>query len=92
MNSSRPDLIALVARNNDLSIKAATKLVDSVLSGIVTLAENGTLTIYEFGRFDFHKRNARVIKTAINREDAVKVPQRKALRFRAAPALIIVTE
>lgn len=92
MQTYRPDLVALVARETGLTKDDATKLVTSVLSSIVTLAERGPLTIYEFGRFDFKDLKAREIRTAINHDGPVSVPRRKALRFKPAPALVIPME
>ncbi len=88
MQTYRPDLIALVAREQNLSIEKATDLVVSVLTNIVTLAERGPLTIYEFGRFEFVRLAPRTVKTAINREGPVDVPERLALRFKPSPSLI----
>lgn len=84
--ASRSDLIDYLASEHDLPKTKATSYVDTVLKGIVALAETG-LTIREFGRFDIRQRAARVNKSGFGGVPTA-IPARRALAFSAAPGLV----
>lgn len=83
--AKRQDLIDWVAEDREISKAEATKLVDSVLSGIVNLAyQNDALSLHEFGVFRFKQRQARVVKGF----SAGKIaPPRRVLAFTPSPTL-----
>ena len=57
---NKAELIKKVAAENDLSLKAAAAVVDSVLGGIVdSLAAREPVTLFGFGSFSCKHRDAR---------------------------------
>ena len=57
---NKAELIKKVAAENDLSLKAAAAVVDSVLGGIVdSLAAREPVTLFGFGNFSCKHRDAR---------------------------------
>lgn len=57
---NKAELIKKVAAENDLSLKAAAAVVDSVLGGIVdSLAAREPVTLFGFGSFSCKHRAAR---------------------------------
>ena len=57
---NKAELIKKVAAENDLSLKAAAAVVDSVLGGIVdSLAAREPVTLFGFGNFTCKHRDAR---------------------------------
>ena len=57
---NKAELIKKVAAENDLSLKAAAAVVDSVLGGIVdSLAAREPVTLFGFGNFSCKHRAAR---------------------------------
>ncbi|MBO4686507.1 MAG: HU family DNA-binding protein [Lachnospiraceae bacterium] len=57
---NKAELIKKVAAENDLSLKAAAAVVDSVLGGIVdSLAAREPVTLFGFGTFSCKHRAAR---------------------------------
>lgn len=57
---NKAELIKKVAAENDLSLKAAAAVVDSVLGGIMdSLAAREPVTLFGFGSFSCKHRDAR---------------------------------
>lgn len=91
--ANRQDLIQYVANNAGLSMSEAKTVVDTVLSGIVTLAdENPYLQIHGFGRFERRIRKARVNKTPVCGGAPIINEGYEVLWFTASPTLQIALD
>lgn len=83
--ASKGDLIATIARENDVGKATAELWIDLVLGSITALAVGQKLIIRGFGTFEVKNklaRTARNIRTGL----PVEVPARSVLTFKAAKA------
>lgn len=84
---NKQDLIAKIAKENDLSKTKAAAAVDSFFEGITKSLKKGQpITFIGFGTFKTAQRKAR---TARNPQTgaAIKIPKRRVVRFTPGKAL-----
>lgn len=90
---NRQDLIQFVANNAGLSMSEAKVAVDTVLCGVVHLADNNPyLQIHGFGRFERRVRKARINKTPVGGGEPLMNEAYEVLWFQASPSLQISLE
>jgi DNA-binding protein HU-beta len=84
---TKTELIELVAVNSKITKTAASKAVDSVISGITKALKKGDkVTIVGFGTFSVTKRKARKGHNPRTGEE-IKIAASKAPKFSAGKAL-----
>lgn len=84
---NRQDLIAKIAKDTGITKVAATAALDSFFDGVKRSLKKGTpITFVGFGTFKVTTRKAR---TARNPQTgaAIRIPKRKAVRFKPGKAL-----
>jgi len=84
---TKPDLIRQVAQNNDLSIAAATSIVDSLLGSITESLKSGVdVSIHGFGAFKSIGKPARTGRNPSTGQ-AIQLPAKTVVKFTPAKAL-----
>jgi len=84
---NRQDLIAKIAKDADVTKKAANSALNAVIDGITLALEKGDkVSLVGFGTFKVNKRNAR---TGVNPQTKAKIeiPARKVPVFKAGKKL-----
>jgi DNA-binding protein HU-beta len=84
---NKQDLIAKIAKDNDLSKTTATAAVESFIDGVTRALKKGdSITFVGFGTFKTSQRKAR---TARNPQTGapIKIKARRVVRFTAGKAL-----
>jgi DNA-binding protein HU-beta len=84
---NRQDLIAKIAKEADVTRKAANSALNAVIDGITLALEKGDkVSLVGFGTFKVNKRNAR---TGVNPQTKakIKIPARKVPVFKAGKKL-----
>ena len=84
---NRQDLIAKIAKEADVTKKAANSALNAVIDGITLALEKGDkVSLVGFGTFKVNKRNAR---TGVNPQTKakIKIPARKVPVFKAGKKL-----
>lgn len=84
---NRQDLIAKIAKDADITKKAANLALGSVLSGVLTALKGGEkVSLVGFGTFSVKQRSARV---GVNPQTRAKIniPARKVPYFKAGKKL-----
>lgn len=84
---NRQDLIAKIAKDADVTKKAANAALNAVIEGVTLALEKGDkVSLVGFGTFKVNKRNAR---TGVNPQTKakIKIPARKVPVFKAGKKL-----
>ncbi len=84
---NRQDLIAKIAKEADVTKKAANSALNAVIDGITLALEKGDkVSLVGFGTFKVNERNAR---TGVNPQTKakIKIPARKVPVFKAGKKL-----
>jgi len=84
---NRQDLIAKIAKDADVTKKAANAALNAVIDGVTLALEKGDkVSLVGFGTFKVNKRNAR---TGVNPQTKAKIeiPARKVPVFKAGKKL-----
>jgi DNA-binding protein HU-beta len=84
---TKKDLVAAIAKDTGLTVKDAGKALNSFVSSVgVAMKKGQRLQLPGLGTFKVVKRSAREVRNP--RTGAkLKVPAKKVVRFKAAPAL-----
>ena len=84
---NKVDLVSKISDNNGLSKVAAEKALSSVLEGISGALKDGeSVTLVGFGTFSIADRAARNGRNPQTGE-SIKIPARKAIKFKAGKSL-----
>jgi len=84
---NKQELIAKIVKDTALSKATAAAAVDSFMDGITkSLKKGNAITFVGFGTFSTSKRKARVGRNPQTGE-AVKIPARRVVRFKAGKGL-----
>lgn len=85
MNKS--DLVRKVSRKSQVTQPQVEEILDQILMIVeATLASGESVVIKNFGRFETRERQPTTRRNPRSGEE-IKVPQKRALLFHAAPAL-----
>jgi DNA-binding protein HU-beta len=84
---TKQELIAKIAKDNDLTKAAAAGAVDSFFEGLVKSLKKGqSVTFVGFGTFKTAQRKARKARNPRTGEP-IAIPKRRVVRFSAGKAL-----
>jgi len=85
---TKQDLVALIAKDADVTKKDAQAMLDALLNGITkSLKKGDNVTITGFGTFRISKRAARTGVNPRNPGEKIKIPAMNLPAFKAGKSL-----